>query len=190
MNWKRAYITILMICLGVYSYSQTQADSLDINIFLKDEYIIGDTIDFHYVNISHKKLFVHVSLERADEEGEWQTYFHEIYINHEFREYDNTIFIHIGGHMSLSENSSTAINDCRNDTWIVNNNCLYGNENIAMFRFKYTVTEIPYGMVLKETKVAPKESISYSKPFYVKRDSSIKKTEICKCRNRFVMVEP
>ena len=187
---KILFAAILMICICVSSFSQTPTDSMDINVTLKEEYVIGDTIYFDYLNNSHKHLYVHVSLERTDDKREWIPYFHEIYIDHKFSNFDNQIYISISeGHFSLSKYSSEPIKKYRNDKWMVKKTCLYGQETIALFRFKYTIGEIPYGLVDKETGKYLKEKVFYSPPFYIKKSTSIKKDELNKCQYKFNLLK-
>ena len=178
-----------MICICTYSFSQTYTDSLNINVTLKEEYIIGDIINFEYLNNSRKNLYVHISLERADDKKEWIPYFHAIYIDHKFSNSDNQIYIINEGHFSLSKYSSEPIKNYRNDKWTVKETCLYGQETIALFRFKYTIGEIPYGLVVKENEQHSKETVYYSKPFYIKTSSSIKKEELGKPKYKFCLLK-
>lgn len=164
---QRLCILIVMLCGCICSYSQAPTDSMSINVALKEEYVIGDTIYFENINSSKKRLYVHISLERIDDEGKWDTFFDEIYVRHGISNEGDTVFTYINGHMSLSKFSYMPIEKCRNDTWIIKNDCLYGNEAIAMFRFKYSITQIPYGFVYKETQKAPGKTVCYSKPFYI-----------------------
>ena len=186
---KVLFTVILMTGICTFSFSQTRTDSLDINVLLKEEYVIGDTVNFEYVNNSKKYLYVYVSLERADNKREWMPYFHEIYIDHKFSNFDNQIHIIHEGNFSLSKYSSEPIKKHRNDKWTVKSACLYGQETIALFRFKYTIGEIPYGLVDKETGKCPKETVYYSKPFYIKKSTSAKKNELGKYQYKFNLLK-
>lgn len=116
---KSLLIIIIMICTSTFAQSPT--DSLDIKVALKDEYVIGDIINFEYFNKSHKYLRVHISLERADDEGKWIPFFHEIFCEHKFQDYDNKIFIILNSHFSLSKYSNGRIENYRKDKWTVKN---------------------------------------------------------------------
>lgn len=184
---KSLLIIIIMICTSTFAQSPT--DSLDIKVALKDEYVIGDIINFEYFNKSHKYLRVHISLERADDEGKWIPFFHEIFCEHKFQDYDNKIFIILNSHFSLSKYSNERIENYRKDKWTVKKSCLYGQETIALFRFKYTIGQIPYGLVFKETGTHPEETVYYSKPFYIKKNKSIKKDDLGKYGYKFSLLK-
>ena len=72
---------------------------------------------------------------------------------------------------------------------MVKKTCLYGQETIALFRFKYTIGEIPYGLVDKKTGKYLKEKVFYSPPFYIKKSTSIKKDELNKCQYKFNLLK-
>ena len=187
---RSLFVISILICSFINLYSQTSTDSLAIRTKLKDEYVVGDTINFYYINNSNKSLYVHISLERLNIDGEWEPYFDEIYISHEFSNFDNVVLIHFDGHISLSEFSSKAIKNKRSDTWAIKKDCLYKDETIAMFRFKYTISEIPHGLVFKETGKAPEETICYSDSFYIKNNISANKNDIQKNKNKYVLMKP
>jgi hypothetical protein len=49
---------MLGICTSTFAQSPT--DSLDIKVTLKDEYVIGEIINFEYFNKTQKHLRVHI----------------------------------------------------------------------------------------------------------------------------------
>jgi len=186
---KNLLIIIIILNICTSTFAQSPTDSLDIKVALKDEYVIGDVINFEYFNKSQNYLRVHISMERADAQGKWIPFFHEIFCEHEFKEYDNIIWIILHSHLSLSKYSDEQIKKYRKDKWTVKKSCLYGQETIALFRFKYTIGINPFGLVYKETGTHPKETVYYSKPFYIKRSKSVKKNELNKYGYNFYLMD-
>lgn len=183
-------VLFLLINISTYSFSQCLADSLDINDNLKEMYIIGDTIDFCYTNNSSKGLFVEVSLERSDIHGNWQSYMDDVFNDYKFDSFDNIIWIMQTSEWAVSENKMNPIRKFRKDRWAIKPNCLYGKETIALYRFRYTIGQIPHGFVKKDTGESPVEKILFSKPFYIKKKKSTKKSEITKYNYEIHYMKP
>ena len=151
------------ICkIKIDSSDYKSVDSLKIIDSVKNEYIIGDVIDFNYVNPTKTPLYVGISLERKDDE-DWFLFFNEIFKKHSFLVHPDNGVIHIMPEGGFSINTFSPIKGTKKDCWKVCD-CLYGDESIALFRLKYTISLIPYGFEFSNKNVVLPTKVCYSKP--------------------------
>lgn len=164
------------ICkIKIDSSDYKSVDSLKIIDSVKNEYIIGDVIDFNYVNPTKTPLYVGISLERKDDE-DWFLFFNEIFKKHSFLVHPDNGVIHIMPEGGFSINTFSPIKGTKKDCWKVCD-CLYGDESIALFRLKYTISLISYGFEFSNKNVVLPTKVCYSKPFYVKKDKTTRNQE-------------
>ena len=172
MIFAKMLFSVFFLYISSSSCAQNETDSLEIEFQVKDEYVLGDTIDFKYINKSKKDLYIGISLERQKNDEDWTCLFKDVFRKYKYVQEGNIVNI-VPETNDWPKESFVAIKDSRVDNWIVDN-CLYADEQKEIFRFKFTIDVIPWGFKINDGKKCPQKTIRYSKPFIVKKGPKVK----------------
>ena len=79
MIFAKMLFSVFFLYISSSSYAQNETDSLEIEFHVKDEYVLGDTIDFKYINKSKTDLYIGISLERQKNDEDWTCLFKDVF---------------------------------------------------------------------------------------------------------------
>lgn len=164
MKCPKLVLSLLATCYLTIAHGQGVIDSLYIDS-LHHEYYANSPLSIRFTNKSKVPLYVTISLEEIDKEGNWHLIFKDIFIKYRFEHspIDNSIEIIP---MTFKANKNIQIFDSKTVVWTIDERLLL--EDRQMYRLKYRIRIDPKYMTLVENDNAIEDRIIYSNPFYIR----------------------